>query len=141
MERLVRVKRMLVSEIGFLFMPCEESAETKHEAFAGDSTKTRWKPSTQPKPETWQRIGELLAHKPSIRLGRDSTENLGTRIASDWISISSRTSSSSAARGKPENQTGCLSPSDGASCWLFFDVLGRWGFVQSIYKDSAEWKP
>jgi hypothetical protein len=92
MERLVRVKRVLVSEIGFLLMPSEESAETKHEAFAGDSTKTRRKPSTQPKPETRQRLGELLAHKPSIRLGRDSAENLGTRIASDWNSISSRTS-------------------------------------------------
>jgi hypothetical protein len=32
----------------------------------------------------------------------------------DWFS--GLTSSSSAARWKPENQTGCLSPSDGASC-------------------------
>jgi hypothetical protein len=116
MERLVRVKRVLVSDIGFLFIPCEESAEPKHEAFTGDSTKTRRNSSTQPKPETRQRLGELLANQPSIRLCGDSTENLGARLASYWISISSRTSSSSAAGWKPENQTGCVSPSDGASC-------------------------
>jgi hypothetical protein len=53
----------------------------------------------------------------------------------DWFS--GLTSSSSAARGKPENQTGCLSPSDGASCWLFFGVLLRWGFVQSFRRNQA----
>jgi hypothetical protein len=130
MERLVRVKRLLVSEIGFLFMPCEESAETKHEAFAGDSTKTRRNPSTQPKPETRQRLGKLLAHKPSIRLGKDSTENLAAGFPSDWISISSRTSSSSVEGIITQNfmsqentleaekltQTTDFLPSNGAAC-------------------------
>jgi hypothetical protein len=106
------------------FTPCEDSAETKHATLAVDSTKTRRNPSTQPKPETRQRLDERLAYKPSIRLGRDSAENLGARIPLDWISISSRTSSSSAAGWKPENQTGCLSPSDGASCWASFLFVG-----------------
>jgi hypothetical protein len=35
---------------------------------------------------------------------------------------------SSAAIGKHENQTGCLSPSDGASCSL----LGSFGFVKDV---------
>jgi hypothetical protein len=120
MERLVRVKRGLVSEIGFLFMPSEDSAETKHEAFAGDSTKTRWKPSTQPKPETRQRLCELLAHKPSIRLGRDSAENLAAGFPSYWISISSRTSKLIRGDESAEIQTGTSSPSDGASCLGIF---------------------
>jgi hypothetical protein len=124
MERLVRVKRVLVSEIGFLDMPCEESAEPKHEAFAGDSTKTRRNPSTQPKPETRQRLGELLAHKPSIRLGGDSTENLAAGFPSYWISISSRTSKLIRGDESVENQSNTSSPSDGASCSE--SLIGCW---------------
>jgi hypothetical protein len=126
---------------GFVQSFCKDSAKTKHATLAGDSTKTRRKSSTQPKPEPRQRLDGMLAHMLCRRLGGDSAKNLGARIPLYCNSISEPTSSSSAARRKPEKQTGCLSPSDGASCWLFFDALERWGFVQSIYKDSAEWKP
>jgi hypothetical protein len=131
-----KTNRMLVAvgwSVLFALKECRPSRIARFRCLA----KTRQLPSTQPSPETPQRLGgnlahnprrglgELLAHNPSIRLGRDSKENLAAGFPSCWISISSRTSSSSAARWKPENQTGCLSPSDGASCWLFFAALGR----------------
>jgi hypothetical protein len=73
-------------------MTIKDSAVTKHTTRAGDSTQTRRRSSTQPKPETRQRIDRTPAHKPSHRLCGDSAKNLGTLIPSCWISISSRTS-------------------------------------------------
>jgi hypothetical protein len=53
---------------------------------------------------TTQRSTAKWTRLPATKYGGGATHSL------------TRTSSSSAARGKPENQTGCLSPSDGAPC-------------------------
>ena len=54
----------------------EDSAEVKHATKIGNSAKTRQNPSTPPKSETLQRLGETQARHQSRGLCKDSAENL-----------------------------------------------------------------